>query len=119
MKKYKIIKIEENRISVVILCPGNFMDFLYDLEKEINRLQIEDSEVIIDLFLRHGLDRRFFSIPYRNSKFQIQFINRSSLSLEIEKFFNRFILANLEILKLGLLSQGQQERILKTIRQRI
>lgn len=116
MNKFEIIETSGDEVFVTILGTGNFGEFLYDLEKELHHRNYREAKVFLDMFLRHGIDNRFFFIPFYNRKLKIDSIDQIELNVETQNIYNKYILFHQEILSLGLLSCNQQLRFLEYIK---
>lgn len=115
IKLFEIVEVRETEIYVAVTTTKSTNTFWHDLEHELRKLGSSEAIVYLDFVLRHGVENRFFSTKYEDSRLRVG-ISKIGCTENLIRIFNRFFAAHLTLLLRSLMSQRERELFLSLLR---
>lgn len=118
MAKYKILKINDNNVLVIVLSLEMLQEYWETLLMDMKKENISSSMVYFDLLYRNGKSRRFLQASFDGEKLTSNVVVKAKIPLICERLADMFLYKNHTLYKGSVISSANLLIYLNQIKRR-
>lgn len=118
MAKYKILKINDNNVLVIVLSLEMLQEYWETLLMDMRKKNISSSMVYFDLLYRNGKSKRFLQASFDGEKLMSNIVVKAKIPIICEKSADMFLYKNHTLYKGSVLSSAKLLMFLSQIKRK-